>query len=191
MLNRALDIAKSEGGKKVSINFQVPMDIKEQFDKLCKSNNVSVTSMLTALMTTALEEAEGKYPKLDANTLLQINQRIDDIQIELDQLYHWEGPDYVLNENNEYNQQIGIKLHDELERLQHLSMQPIVLDEEDEIKLLEQLKDARKTKKQAIEMINSGDRFVTSKEGKELDFQEYLDDANATIKVLEKKLELR
>ncbi len=93
MLNRALDKAKKEGGKKVPINFQVPSDLKEQFENLCKKNEVSVTSMLTALMETALDEAKGIYYELDANSLLSINHRIIEIEKELDSVYRHYGLD--------------------------------------------------------------------------------------------------
>ena len=93
MLNRALEKAKKEGGKKVPINFQVPSDLKEEFENLCKKNGVSVTSMLTALMETALDEAKGIYYELDANSLLSINHRILEIEKELDSFYHHFGLD--------------------------------------------------------------------------------------------------
>ena len=76
MLNRALSKAKKEGGKKVPINFQVPSELKEQFENLCKRNEVSLTSMLNGLMETAMEEAEGIYFELDTEGLLSINNRI-------------------------------------------------------------------------------------------------------------------
>jgi len=76
MLTRALSKAKKEGGKKVPINFQVPIDLKEQFEELCKKNEVSLTSMLIGLMETAIEEAQGIYFNLDAAALLSINNRI-------------------------------------------------------------------------------------------------------------------
>ena len=87
MLNRALSKAKKEGGKKVPINFQVPGGIKEQFENLCKKNEVSITSMLTGLMETALEEAEGIYYELDSNSLLSLNNRLAEVEKELDEFY--------------------------------------------------------------------------------------------------------
>ena len=98
MLFRAISLAKKEGSKKVPINFQVYPELKDSFESLCRQNNVSVTSMLTALMETAIEEAKGIYFNLDVNALIQINQRILEIENELDSKYHWEEDEYVLND---------------------------------------------------------------------------------------------
>jgi hypothetical protein len=98
MLFRAISLAKKEGSKKVPINFQVYPELKDSFESLCKKNNVSVTSMLTALMETAIEEARGIYFNLDVNALMQINQRILEVERELDSKYHWEDDEYVLND---------------------------------------------------------------------------------------------
>lgn len=84
MLYRVLDKAKKEGGKKIPINFQVPSELKERFEELCKKNEVSITSMLTGLMETAIEEAQGIYFELDAQSLLAINNQIKEIENELD-----------------------------------------------------------------------------------------------------------
>lgn len=59
MLKRALNKAKKGDDKKVNINFQVPSTLREEFDKLCKDNNVSLTSMLNSLIEVAIEENQG------------------------------------------------------------------------------------------------------------------------------------
>ncbi|MDD2839311.1 hypothetical protein [Sulfuricurvum sp.] len=59
MLQRALEKAKKDDDKKVSINFQTPSLLKEEFEKLCKESGVSVTAMLNSLMEVALEERLG------------------------------------------------------------------------------------------------------------------------------------
>jgi len=56
MLKKALQKAKKEEEKKVSINFQVPLSLKEKFDNLCRENEVSLTALLNSLMQTAIEE---------------------------------------------------------------------------------------------------------------------------------------
>jgi hypothetical protein len=58
MLEKALQKAKQGDEKKVSINFQVPISLKEEFDALCKKNSVSLTAMLNSLMEVALEESK-------------------------------------------------------------------------------------------------------------------------------------
>ena len=72
MLERALMKAKRGEEKKVSINYQVPSSLKEDFDKLCKDNNVSVTAMLNSLMEVALEEHQGlAYDLKSTSSLIQ------------------------------------------------------------------------------------------------------------------------
>ena len=90
MLFRALDLAKKEGSKKVPVNFQVYPELKDEFEKLCKTNNVSITAMLTGLMEASLEEAKGIYFHLDVNTLMQINQRILEIEKEMSSMCNFE-----------------------------------------------------------------------------------------------------
>lgn len=87
MLNRALSKAKKEGGKKIPINFQVPSELKSDFEDLCKKNEVSVTSMLTGLMETAIEEAQGIFYEIDAGSMLSINNRIDELIKIIDSFY--------------------------------------------------------------------------------------------------------
>lgn len=59
MLQRALEKAKKGDDKKVSINFQVPSLIKDEFEKLCKESGVSVTAILNSLIEVAIEESRG------------------------------------------------------------------------------------------------------------------------------------
>jgi len=59
MLKQALQKAKKVEDKKVSINFQVPASLKEEFDNLCRTNSVSLTAMLNSLMEVALDESKG------------------------------------------------------------------------------------------------------------------------------------
>lgn len=121
MLFRAISLAKKEGSKKVPINFQVYPELKDAFESLCRQNNVSLTSMLTALMETAIEEAKGIYFNLDVNALMQINQRILEIEKELASKYHWEGDEYVLNDELQFDQKeraYVMSLENEKSRLQ-------------------------------------------------------------------------
>ena len=87
MLSVALAKAKKDGGKKVAINFQVPIETKEEFEKLCKLNGVSVTSMLNGLIETALDEAQGVYFELTPETLLSLNNRIKELEKELSEYF--------------------------------------------------------------------------------------------------------
>ena len=59
MLEKALQKAKQGDEKKVSINFQVPISLKEEFDALCKKNSVSLTAMLNSLMEVVLQDSKS------------------------------------------------------------------------------------------------------------------------------------
>ena len=123
MLFRALDLAKKEGSKKVPVNFQVYPELKEEFEKLCKTNNVSITAMLTALMESSIEEAKGIYFNLDVNALMQINQRILEIENELDSMFYTEGEIECFNEkykSHELAIKKSISLENEKERLEQV-----------------------------------------------------------------------
>jgi len=87
MLNRALSKAKKEGGKKIPINFQVPIELKSDFEDLCKKNSVSITSMLIGLMETAIEEAQGVFYDINIESMLAINNRINELNKILDNFY--------------------------------------------------------------------------------------------------------
>lgn len=118
MLQRALTKAKREGGKKVSINFQVPIELKNQFDVLCKDGGVSQTSMLTALMETAIEEAQGIHYELDAGALLSMNNRINEIEKELSEYRWYEGGSMTLKHGISPDEYIHMEeLEGELKRL--------------------------------------------------------------------------
>ena len=118
MLHRAFSKAKKEGCKKVSINFQIPIDLKSEFDLLCKQEGVSVTSMLVALIETLIEESKGIYYNLDANSLLMINNRIDEINKELSKFYWTEGGSFTFRDGISPDEEIYIeKLECERSRL--------------------------------------------------------------------------
>ena len=107
MLNRALSKAKREGGKKVPINFQVPGELKEQFEELCKKNEVSITSMLTGLMETAIEEAQGIYYEVDASSLLALHNRMKEVNDKLEAFYqHYGFPFDLFQQEQSFNQKI-------------------------------------------------------------------------------------
>ncbi len=66
MYNKALKKALSAEQKKVGFNLQLPIGLKKDFENLCKSNNVSVTSMIISLIEVTLEEsALSLDPKIE------------------------------------------------------------------------------------------------------------------------------
>lgn len=56
MLYQALQKAKKGEDKKVAVNIQVPSALKEAFEELCKSEGVSMTALICALMETAVDQ---------------------------------------------------------------------------------------------------------------------------------------
>ena len=76
MLKEALKKAKREEEKKVSINFQVPFSLKESFDALCRSNEVSLTAMLNSLMEVSIEESQG----LGDNDCLYAKKLLEEVE---------------------------------------------------------------------------------------------------------------
>lgn len=61
MLHDALELASKRSGKKVPINFQVPLELKDNFDDLCNRYGVSVTGLLIALMEIALNDEINSF----------------------------------------------------------------------------------------------------------------------------------
>ena len=59
MLASALGLAKGNDETKIGISVQVPKTLKEDFEEICKTNNVSMASMMQALIQIAVEEAKG------------------------------------------------------------------------------------------------------------------------------------
>lgn len=121
MLFRALELAKREG-KKVPVNFQVYPELKEEFEEVCKKNNVSVTGLLTSLMMTSIEQAKGIYLKLDVDALMHINQRILDIEKEIDSMCYEEDGIWNMKEEylDTYNEQLFNSLESEKTRLERI-----------------------------------------------------------------------
>ncbi|MFA6191460.1 MAG: hypothetical protein WC665_03830 [Sulfurimonas sp.] len=122
MLLRALELAKKEGSKKVPVNFQVYPELKEEFENLCKMNNVSITAMLTALMESSLEEAKGIYFHLDVKALMSIHQRILELENKIDSMLYWVGDGYdIVDEyNDERGRAVLSSLENEKARLEQI-----------------------------------------------------------------------
>lgn len=73
MLYNALQKAKKTEDKKVAINIQVPSNLKEKFDELCKEEGVSITAFICALMEGAIEEKYGNS-QYQTSTMELINK---------------------------------------------------------------------------------------------------------------------
>lgn len=83
MLKRALEKAKKGDDKKVSINFQVPSLIKDEFEKLCKESGVSVTAMLNSLIEVAIEESRGI--EINGQNTMKLLDELKNAQMQLQQ----------------------------------------------------------------------------------------------------------
>ncbi|MDD5400240.1 MAG: hypothetical protein PHQ93_03510 [Sulfurimonas sp.] len=57
MYKMAIKKAQSADIKKVGFNLQIPSDLKFEFEKQCKQDNVTVTSMIISLMEVSLVES--------------------------------------------------------------------------------------------------------------------------------------
>lgn len=72
MLYQALQKAKKGDDKKVAVNIQVPSALKDGFEELCKSEGVSMTALMCALMETAIEEqTKNSFYKNDTLQLVE------------------------------------------------------------------------------------------------------------------------
>lgn len=72
MLYQALQKAKKGDDKKVAVNIQVPSTLKDAFEELCKSEGVSMTALMCALMETAIEEqTKNSFYKNDTLQLVE------------------------------------------------------------------------------------------------------------------------
>ena len=60
-LRRALSIAKGSEERKVGLNVQFPISLKEEFEAFCKKQGVSMTGMILGLVQDTLDEANGDY----------------------------------------------------------------------------------------------------------------------------------
>jgi len=127
MLNRALEKAKRDGGKKIPINFQVHTELKSDFENLCKEHSVSITSMLTGLMETAIEESKGIYYEINADSLLSTYHRIIELKTKIDDYYDIDKStgDRVFNESL-YD--IPIAMHEYNEAKYELSILEKIID---------------------------------------------------------------
>lgn len=60
MLKKAIDLAKGNEEPKVGLSVQVPKSLKDDFENICKDNNVSMSSMLLSLIQVAVDEIKEK-----------------------------------------------------------------------------------------------------------------------------------
>ncbi len=60
MLNKAIKLAKGTEEPKIGLSVQVPKSLKDDFENICKENNVSMSSMLLSLIQVAVDEIKEK-----------------------------------------------------------------------------------------------------------------------------------
>ncbi len=75
MLSKAIKLAKGTEEPKIGLSVQVPKSLKDEFETICKENNVSMSSMLLSLIQVAIDESNTE------------NRSISDMQSELKKLY--------------------------------------------------------------------------------------------------------
>ena len=88
MLSKAIKLAKGTEEPKIGLSVQVPKSLKDEFENICKDNNVSMSSMLLSLIQVAIEESkENNEPNtvLDiSNTLLELKRKRTELIEEID-----------------------------------------------------------------------------------------------------------
>jgi len=129
LLNKALKKARRTDEEKVGLNIKVPIGLKNEFDEVCKNNGVSMTSMMLALIETVTDEAKGLIQDLDAEGLLALNNKIIELENEVNDMCSWEtnpttGKDNLIPVAYMDNDALGIELYDmkiaELKRLKSI-----------------------------------------------------------------------
>lgn len=70
-LEYALNFAKNASEDKVPFRFQFPVSTKDEFEKLCNKNNVSMTDMILGLIISSINEDKGIT---DISTLNIVNK---------------------------------------------------------------------------------------------------------------------
>lgn len=76
-LESALNFAKNASEDKVPFRFQFPVSTKDEFEKLCNKNNVSMTDMILGLIISSINEDKGIT---DISTLNIVN-KIEKLEI--------------------------------------------------------------------------------------------------------------
>jgi len=129
LLNKALKKAKRTDEEKVGLNIKVPIGLKNEFDEVCKNNGVSMTTMMLALIETVVDEDKGLIQDLDAEGLLALNNKIIQLQHEINDMCSWEtdpntGKENLIPYAYMDKDPIGMELYDikkaELKRLQSI-----------------------------------------------------------------------
>lgn len=64
MLRKAIELAKGNEEPKVGLSVQVPKSLKDEFENICKENNVSMSSMLLSLIQVAVDESKHSEPNV-------------------------------------------------------------------------------------------------------------------------------
>jgi len=81
MLKKAIELAKGTEEPKVGLSVQVPKNLKDEFEKICKTNDVSMSSMLLSLIQVAVNENHEKEEKLN-----DIQSQIHQLEFKLEPL---------------------------------------------------------------------------------------------------------
>ena len=110
-LDSAIKFAKNVGADKVPFRFQFPVDIKEDFEELCKKHNVSMTDMILGLIKSAIDEDRGLTNVSVVNIINKI-EKLEKEYINLEQIFNKTG-------DNELECTDGTIIHvaDDMEKL--------------------------------------------------------------------------
>lgn len=73
MLKKAIELAKGNEEPKIGLSVQVPKSLKDDFESICKFNNVSMSSMLLSLIQVVVNEKK-ENEAIIKNIVYEINQ---------------------------------------------------------------------------------------------------------------------
>jgi len=95
LLNKALKKAKRSDGEKVGLNIKVPIEMKKEFDKACKSHDTSMTAMMLALIETFVEESQGNFDPIELELIRLAKLRLHYLDDHIETLRHDLDPDNI------------------------------------------------------------------------------------------------
>ncbi|MBN2833631.1 MAG: hypothetical protein JXR48_01565 [Candidatus Delongbacteria bacterium] len=93
MIEKAMQYAKNPVEEKIGFSFQIPVSMKQEFERVCKLNGVTMTNMLLGLIKATNEEYPD-YSKYDPSRLLDLQF------IQRGEVEYMEKTIHTLSDNN-------------------------------------------------------------------------------------------
>ena len=100
MFREVLNNVKNKEGKKVNLNILIQPSMKEEFDKLCKENDTTMTAMMIGFIEKSLKD-NPNYTKLTIEELeieeLTLEHQINNCSMYLDSLPDFSSDEELTN----------------------------------------------------------------------------------------------